>query len=180
MSHRFNSKTSLFLMELIIAIMFFAIAGAVCVRLFSGAYIITESDKNLNKAVRCAQNLAETFYGCNGRLPMMKNMFPSSMVAQEESDNEGVLVMFFDENWTEMDNETLTASYEAIIDIKKEKASEVYSDVNDYNVELVGNALVGRIAILDVRKCEEVFTRIPETDELIIYRLNVDCYQKED
>ena len=52
----------------------------------------------------------------------------------------------------------------------------MYSDVTDYNVTLEGKASVGVIAVLDLRGAEEVLSEIPEGDERVILKNNVDTY----
>lgn len=180
MSSQSNSKTGLFLMELIIAILFFSLSSAVCVRLFVGAHQIADDDKDLNQAVLWTQNLAETFYGCSGRIQMIKSMYPSAIFTSEGDEHEGAIVLFFNEDWEEIDNSLSAASYEAILEVKKDTASHAYEDVNEYSTQLTGNALVGKIAIIDVRKSPEVFSQIPEEDDIIIYSVTVDQYVKED
>ncbi len=167
-------------MELIIAILFFSLSSAVCVRLFVGAHQIASSDRNLNQAVLWTQNLAESFYGCDGRIQMIKAMYPSSVLTSEDNEQEGAIVIFFDENWEEVDSSLAEASYEAIMDISLQKAADVYADVNEYGTQLIGNALVGKIAILDVRRSTEVFSQMPEDNSLVIYSVTVDHYIKED
>ena len=54
-----HSRSSLFLMELIIAILFFSLTGAVCIQLFVKAHLISRSTIELNHAIVQAQNLAE-------------------------------------------------------------------------------------------------------------------------
>lgn len=61
-----STKTSLFLMELIIAILFFSLSAAVCVQLFVKSHIISQASVNENHAVMWAENFAETFSGCQG------------------------------------------------------------------------------------------------------------------
>lgn len=180
MSSQHNSKTSLFLMELIIAILFFSLSSAVCVRLFVGAHQVADKDKNLSQAVIWTQNLAESFYGCDGNIQKLKSMYPYSVFTSEGSEKEGAIVLFFNEDWEEVDGALTEASFEAIIDIHLLKASEAYADVNEYGTELMGNAYVGKIAVLDVRKSSEVFSEIPKENDLIIYSVTVDRYIKED
>lgn len=55
-------------MELIIAILVFSIAGAVCVRMFAKAYILSSESKELSHAVAIAQSQAEIFYGNTGKV----------------------------------------------------------------------------------------------------------------
>jgi len=61
-----QSKSGLFLMELIIAIAFFAVAAGVCVQLFAGAHALRERSFNLQMAVAGAQSAAETFKATGG------------------------------------------------------------------------------------------------------------------
>ena len=46
-------------MELIIAILFFSLASAVCVRLFTSAHSLSVDSINLSNSVTWSQNLAE-------------------------------------------------------------------------------------------------------------------------
>ena len=56
-----HSRSSLFLMELIIAILFFSLAGAVCIRLFVTAHSISQNTIARNHAITQTQNLAEAW-----------------------------------------------------------------------------------------------------------------------
>ena len=48
---RKNSSSSLFLMELIIAILFFSLASTVCIQLFVKAHLLTEKSVNINQSI---------------------------------------------------------------------------------------------------------------------------------
>lgn len=61
-----HSRSSLFLMELIIAILFFSLTGAVCIQLFVKAHLISRSTIELNHAIVQAQNLAEIWLSTDG------------------------------------------------------------------------------------------------------------------
>ena len=61
-----KSKSSLFLIELIIVILFFSLTSTVCIQLFVKAHLIGKHTSELNHSVEIAQNLAESFYGMNG------------------------------------------------------------------------------------------------------------------
>lgn len=58
-----SSKSSLFLMELIIAILFFALASAVCIQLFVKAHLLGETTTEENKALLMCQNFSEIYLG---------------------------------------------------------------------------------------------------------------------
>lgn len=53
-----HSKTALFLMEIMFAILFFSIASAVCLQLFATAHTLSRDAKRLNKAVTVCQSAA--------------------------------------------------------------------------------------------------------------------------
>lgn len=61
MKARTTSKSALFLMELIIAILFFSVASAVCIRLFVHSHFISEKTININHSVLISQNISECF-----------------------------------------------------------------------------------------------------------------------
>lgn len=63
-----HSKTSLFLMELIISILFFTISGAVCVQLFVKAHQISTNSVSLNHSMRWCENIAELLQAYEGDL----------------------------------------------------------------------------------------------------------------
>ena len=56
-----SKRSSLFLLELILAIGFFCIASAVCVYIFVKSYNIERESTNLNHTVHLATSAAETF-----------------------------------------------------------------------------------------------------------------------
>lgn len=57
-----KSKSSLFLMELIIVIFFFTLTSAVCLQVFVEAHFVAEKTKGMNQAILWADNAAECFY----------------------------------------------------------------------------------------------------------------------
>lgn len=65
-SERSASKAGLFLIELIIAIAFFAVASAICVQLFVKAYLISARSSDISVASGIAQNEAEAFKADSG------------------------------------------------------------------------------------------------------------------
>lgn len=63
MKVRESSKSSLFLLELMISIVFFALAAAGCVQVFAKAHMLSQEAGRLDMAVSMAQSLAEE---CSG------------------------------------------------------------------------------------------------------------------
>ena len=75
-----KSRTSLFLMELIIVILFFSIASAVCMQLFAKAHLTSVKTKELNHAVAIAQSYAEVMRGTDGSMDSIVANFPEAIV----------------------------------------------------------------------------------------------------
>ena len=178
MDQRSNSRLSLFLMELIIAIMFFSLSAAVCVRLFTSAHFMTEGAENMSSATIWSQNLAEAFTGTNGNLSEMEKLYPGAYVSHNSDDpsmKSGYIILFFNESWERIDSLS-DAAYFASINVSVKEASEVYSDVTDYNVPLIGKAAIGYIAVLDVRSIEGDYLPENVDPNLAILNFNVDTY----
>jgi hypothetical protein len=165
-------------MELIIAIMFFSLSAAVCVRLFTSAHFMAEGAENMSSATIWSQNLAEAFTGTNGDLTEMEKLYPGAYVSHTPDDpsmKSGYIILFFNEKWERIDSLS-DAAYFASINISVKEASEVYSDVTDYNVPLIGKAAIGYIAVLDVRSIEGDYLPENVDPNLAILNFNVDTY----
>ncbi len=71
-----SSKSGIFLMELILSILFFSIAAAVCVKLFVTSHQLSDQSVKLNHAVAMAESIAEAFF--MGVMGMPENWRPCS------------------------------------------------------------------------------------------------------
>ncbi len=174
-----GSKLSLFLMELIIAILFFSVSAAVCVRLFASAHIMAEETEALSNATKWSQSISEAFWGQEGDLIDISKCFPDSYITtsdEDSSESPETLIIVFDENWEIIDHSLSNASYEAILHVSQKDASEVYADVTDYQVSYEGQAIVGEIAIIDIRKDSEILSEIPKDPATVIFSHSVDYY----
>lgn len=134
-----HSKSALFLMELIIAILFFALASTVCIRLFSKAYLLSKQTVNENHAVMHAQNLAECFLATEGNLVKMKEFFPDATIDITTSDTNQstyTLTLVFDDKWSLCD--ISNASYSATLVSHPETDGLLSADISiaPYNSSL--------------------------------------------
>ena len=94
MTKYLKSKTSLFLMELIITILLFAACGAVCVRLFVTSYVMTQDTVELNEAVSIAQGFAEVMRGTDGDIDSVLEHYPDAVRG-----GEGFFEVFYDDDF---------------------------------------------------------------------------------
>lgn len=101
-----HSKSSLFLMELIISILFFSLASTVCIQMFAKSHTLSKQTVDENHAMIQAQNLAECF------------------LATEEEMNQ---TLYFDNNWKECTQEQ--AAYYAGILSHASENSMVTADI---------------------------------------------------
>lgn len=91
-----KSKSSLFLMEMIITILLFSVCGAICMRLFAASNTLSRQTKELNKAVAVAQGFAEVMRGTDGTLQSIMEEYPNSV-----SGSDGYFEVFYDKDFTE-------------------------------------------------------------------------------
>ncbi|RKM55898.1 hypothetical protein D6853_10150 [Butyrivibrio sp. X503] len=171
MNSKNNARSSLFLMELIIAVFFFSLAAAVCIRLFVSAHLTAQKTTNLSHATVWSQNFSEAFYAGKGDIASIAQVYPEAYTTQDS------VMLFFDDNWNISKNAGSEVSYEAIITTSEKIASEVYGDVSDYGTEYKGEATVGDIAIIDIRNYSEVLSSIPDNTKDIIFSCSVDYYE---
>lgn len=86
-----SSKSELFLMELILSILFFSLAGAVCIQMFVRSHLLSNESVELNHAVEWCQNIAEGFYGCEGNVTELVNLFDNLYSDTSTEDNDYIL-----------------------------------------------------------------------------------------
>ena len=102
MKHR-NSRSALFLMELIFAILFFAIASAVCVQLFVRAHLTSRDTQDLNQAMAGAQSAAAVLQAEQGDLAAASVLLEGSQM------EDGVLTLRYDADWQPAEEEAQTS-----------------------------------------------------------------------
>ncbi len=179
-----HNKTSLFLMELIISILFFAVAGAVCVRLFVSAHLLSEESIRINNSILWTQNISEVFYGKHGNLHEIADYYADTsivLVSYEDNPEIGTLVMFFDKNWEPIfypaeDGSLDDAAYELMLCISELPASEIYDDTGTDTGSMIGNALWGQIQIQNMTSDTIIDSFAEDDDESVILNRYVDYY----
>lgn len=108
MKSNHSSRSGLFLMELIISILFFALAGAVCIRLFVSSHLISRDSVTLNHALEWCQNTAEIFYGCDGDADKMAQVL--STPCHSSTDQWKHFILYFDKDFEPVISEEITDS----------------------------------------------------------------------
>ena len=91
-------------MELIITILLFAACGAVCMKLFVTAHVMTLDTVELNRSVSIAQGFAEVMRGTDGDMKSVLEHYPEAITG-----GEGFFEVYYDGNFEPCDYEN--ASY---------------------------------------------------------------------
>lgn len=104
------SKTSLFLMEMVIALLFFSICSAICIRVFAAASEDTSYSRNLSNASSLCQSAAEVYKAFGGDVEksaaalngeyeagQVKVYYDSCWNATEEQKDAGFVLLIEDE-----------------------------------------------------------------------------------
>ena len=95
-----RSRSSLFLMEMIITILFFSLASAICVKSFVNAHLIGRETTELNHAVAIAAGYAEVMRGTDGDIDSIIAVYPEAIKGDDSYFTE-----FFDESFNPCDPE---------------------------------------------------------------------------
>ena len=92
MKHIPHTRSSLFLIELIIAVFFFSIGSAVCIRAFSQAYLMSRSAQELSFASSQISGAASAVRYTDRSAEALSEYFPSA-----RADDSGCLI-YYDRN----------------------------------------------------------------------------------
>lgn len=87
-----TSKSGLFLLELVLGILFFSLASAVCVSLFVNARLTSARSRDLTEAMLQAQTVAESYRSVDGDMERLAQLLD----AQQQED---ALCLFYDKDW---------------------------------------------------------------------------------
>lgn len=108
-----SSKSSLFLMELIIVILFFSLASAVCIQLFVKAHTLDDDTVSVTHLGIAVQDAAECFYGVSGDLEAYRqiygkdDLFQSVGCALPVLQSEGHVMLAYDQDMDVCDTSDL-------------------------------------------------------------------------
>ena len=86
-------RSSLFLLELIIAILFFSLAATICVRFFVKSHTLEAESKDLNHAVTSAVSVAEILRNQKEPYACLQSHFPLG------EPNGASFQIYYDKNW---------------------------------------------------------------------------------
>jgi hypothetical protein len=98
MGKQYASKSTLFLMELVVAIFFFAICAAICVSVFAFGQRTARDSDNLGNAVLATRSAASCYKAAEGNLQ-------DTAALLEGAWEDGQVKCYYDENWQPLSSE---------------------------------------------------------------------------
>lgn len=87
-----NNKSSLFLMEMLFSIFIFAVAAAICMKMFVTSHVLSRDSVRLNHAVVWCESMAEGFYSVDGSIKALNELLGGSLL-----DDSQIAIYYSDE-----------------------------------------------------------------------------------
>lgn len=141
MSQQSAGKSRLFLMELLIMLLFFALSVSVCLQLFTKAYTLTKKSQDLTEAVTLAQSTASLLKSGEMNTETLQKQWPSGQ------NKDGDFLLYLDEDWNEC-SETESSCY---LQVAFSPGAIVSSEISIWKT-----AAGEKIYSLEVNKYQEV------------------------
>jgi hypothetical protein len=95
-----NSRSALFLTELIIAILIFALSMGICGALFVHSFTATSKSTNLNNAVFLASSAAEAFHAYDDPADIARRL--GGFIPEDGTDD--TVIVYYDKDWNVSDS----------------------------------------------------------------------------
>lgn len=113
-----TTRSSLFLLELMIAILFFSLGSAVCVQVFVKAHTLNESARDLNFASTQVSSAASVIKYADGTLSSLQKYYPHMQETPEG------FTIFYDREHQECDEED-RAFYRLSITLEEQESMKI-------------------------------------------------------
>lgn len=97
MKRQTHSKTSLFLMEILLTVLFFSIASAICIQFFVKAHFISLDSKELSHGTVLCENAAEIYRSGDGSLSSLLSIYPDAVM------DGNTMLIYFDSSFVRSD-----------------------------------------------------------------------------
>lgn len=123
-----NSKSNLFFIELIICILFFMIAAAICTQVFVKAYTINQDTVAINNTLLWIQNFSALFEESPDDFTLTQNIYKNdSSEILNDTENNSYILIYCDKDWHTVTSYSL-ADY-IILCIYYKDSSFAYEDI---------------------------------------------------
>lgn len=98
MTERTHSRTGLLMTEILLAVLFFALAAAGCLRVFAGAADVSRGAEQLKLALNSTENIIQQLKSVEGNPEKLWEFYPEESVCEGYSGQEGIGegIIYFD------------------------------------------------------------------------------------
>ncbi len=103
-----HPKSSLFLMEIMINILFFAVLVTICLQLFFKAHTLSENTSVLHRAVTTCTSIAEVYQSNTDGEEIILSIYPNALFLED------TILIYFDENFVPC--QKTSGAYRAMIE----------------------------------------------------------------
>lgn len=128
-----HSKSSLFLMEMILAILILALTGTTCIRIFASARLQRQKARELNHIQELITSAGEVLEGWDGNISSFTSVLPAS-TQTSDTDQSWKLEYFYDDNWKSCSKNSPQCRYLMLVQLRisetEKKADLNFSDSN--------------------------------------------------
>lgn len=132
-----RSRSTLFLMEQLLAILVFAICAAACVKIFVGSYIIASESKDMNKALLIAESAAECYKAAAGDVGEAAAILDGNVSAAAKG---YVITVYYNKQWQECEEDQ--AAYVMRLTSPNAPENAVAPVVGDISVEKITGEVI--------------------------------------
>lgn len=124
-----HSKSSLFLMEMILAVLILVLAGTACVQVFAAARMQRQKARELNHIQELTTSIGEVLEGWDGNLSSFVKILPPASGSSETS---WKLEYFYDNNWNTCEKASCTYTMTVQLEVSdaEKKADLCFSNAN--------------------------------------------------
>lgn len=123
-----HSKSSLFLMEMILSILILALTCTACVRIFAAAKAVRQEARELNHIQELTTSAGETLEGWDGQISSFTRIFGKS----DSEEDTGLLQYHYDSEWKSCTEDS--AKYTMTIKLGT-SSTEKTADINFYDAK---------------------------------------------
>lgn len=128
-----HSKSSLFLMEMILAILILALTGTTCVRIFASARLQRQKARELNHIQELTTSAGEVLEGWDGNISSFTRILPASSLTSD-TDQSWELEYFYDDEWKDCSKDSSQCRYIMLVQLRisgtQKKADLSFSNSN--------------------------------------------------
>lgn len=132
--------SSLFLMELILAILFFSIASAVCVQFFVKSHLLSQRSQELSHAVNECSTIAEickTSDSLSQATELLKQEYPFTDISASADTNNMHFIFYFDKDFRACEQKDAACELQLTLQEKNEMLTAQMQVLNESNASVI-------------------------------------------